>query len=211
MSQRENIIEHAMNMFVSQGIKAVRMDDIARELSISKRTLYELFGDKEELLYQSIICFTRMGNEKRQEQIKHIDNRLEVMIFALRDMITQTPIASRLRRNMQRFYPSVYKRLEDDLTAQHRENMRMWIKHCVKDGYLTATADSDYVLKILIDSTQGIMYADSFDAHETQDMVAYISYAIVIFIRGLCTPKGIEVIDSTFNKYFGNIQVSSTL
>ena len=55
------------------------------------------------------------------------------------------------------------------------------------------------------------MYADSFDAHETQEMVAYISYAIVIFIRGLCTPKGIEVIDSTFNKYFGNIQLSSTL
>ena len=36
-------------------------------------------------------------------------------------------------------------------------------------------------------------------------MVAYISYSVVIFIRGLCTAKGMEVIDSTFDKYFGNI------
>ena len=40
MTQRENIIHHAAKMFVEQGIKAVRMDDIAQELGISKRTLY---------------------------------------------------------------------------------------------------------------------------------------------------------------------------
>ena len=53
-SQRERIIEHAMEMFATQGIKSVRMDDIASQLGMSKRTLYELFGDKEELLYLSI-------------------------------------------------------------------------------------------------------------------------------------------------------------
>ena len=47
MSQKERIIEQTMRMLVAQGIKAVRMDDIAHQLSVSKRTLYELFGDKE--------------------------------------------------------------------------------------------------------------------------------------------------------------------
>ena len=51
MDQKERIIEQAMHMFVSQGIKSVRMDDIAQQLGVSKRTLYELFGDKEGLLY----------------------------------------------------------------------------------------------------------------------------------------------------------------
>lgn len=40
-----------MQMFATQGIKSVRMDDIAQHLGVSKRTLYELFGDKEGLLY----------------------------------------------------------------------------------------------------------------------------------------------------------------
>lgn len=49
--QKGRIIDQAMQMFVSQGIKSVRMDDIAQQLGVSKRTLYEMFGDKEGLLY----------------------------------------------------------------------------------------------------------------------------------------------------------------
>ena len=45
--QKERIIDQAMHMFVSQGIKSVRMDDIAQQLGVSKRTLYEMFGDKK--------------------------------------------------------------------------------------------------------------------------------------------------------------------
>lgn len=205
MTQREIILDHAMNMFVKQGVKAVRMDDIARELSVSKRTLYELFSDKEELLYQCIQRFTQLGVERRQEQLKSIDNHLEAMIFALRDMMSHAPTSSRLRRNMQRFYPAVFNRLEHDFNVIQNDTIRKWIKVCVADGYLTATADSDFVVRILVESTQGIIHSDTFDAYDTIDMVAYISYSVVIFIRGLCTAKGMEVIDSTFDKYFGNI------
>ena len=54
MDQKERIIEQAMHMFVSQGIKSVRMDDIAQQLRVSKRTLYELFGDKEGYIYRMV-------------------------------------------------------------------------------------------------------------------------------------------------------------
>ena len=46
------VVETASKSFMTLGIKAVHMDDIASSLSISKRTLYELFGDKEELLLE---------------------------------------------------------------------------------------------------------------------------------------------------------------
>lgn len=62
MDQKERIIEQAMHMFVSQGIKSVRMDDIAQQLGVSKRTLYELFGDKEGLLY---LAMDRYFEKKR--------------------------------------------------------------------------------------------------------------------------------------------------
>ena len=47
---RMQVIKAAAEAFSQKGIKNVRMDDIASSLSISKRTLYELFADKEELL-----------------------------------------------------------------------------------------------------------------------------------------------------------------
>ena len=65
MTQKEQIMDQVMAMFIAQGIKSVRMDDIARQLSISKRTLYEMFGDKEELLYQCIVRHAKSTEQER--------------------------------------------------------------------------------------------------------------------------------------------------
>ena len=111
MTQKEIIIERTSSMFVTQGVKAVRMDDIAQELSISKRTLYELFGDKEELLYQSILHFLVKGQQRRVENSQSVENSLEVMLICLRDMIVYAPISGRIRANLKRFYPKVFDRL----------------------------------------------------------------------------------------------------
>lgn len=211
MTQKEIIIERASSMFVTQGVKAVRMDDIAQELSISKRTLYELFGDKEELLYQSILHFLVKGQQRRVEQSQSVENSLEVMLVCLRDMVVYAPISSRIRANLKRFYPKVFERLEGDARANSMEDLRRWVKECVASGYFTATADSDLVVRVLQDSVHGIMLMEMYDTTDSVHLVSKITYAIVIFIRGLCTQSGIEVIDRCFDKYFGNITSIDTL
>lgn len=211
MTQREIIIERASSMFVTQGVKAVRMDDIAQELSVSKRTLYELFGDKEELLYQSILHFLVKGQQRRVEQSQSVENSLEVMLVCLRDMVVYAPISSRIRANLKRFYPKVFERLEGDARANSMEDLRRWVKECVASGYFTVTADSDLVVRVLQDSVHGIMLMEMYDTTDSVHLVSRIAYAIVIFIRGLCTQSGIEVIDRCFDKYFGNITSIDTL
>ena len=51
---RQLILETAMSEFKAKGIKRVRMDDIAHQLGISKRTLYEVFSNKEQLLLEGV-------------------------------------------------------------------------------------------------------------------------------------------------------------
>lgn len=211
MTNRDLIIECAMKMFVTQGVKAVRMNDIAQELGISKRTLYEIFNDKEELLYQSIKLFRMQGRERRAKQIKEMDNEMEIMIISLRDMINDAPIISRMRRNVARFYPAVYARLEQELNAETNSILKMWIRKCIDNGYLTKTADSEFVMKVLCNSTMGIFSSDAYDSYNSVEIVSMMSYSLVIFIRGLCTTKGMEVIDNCFDRYFSNIPAPDTL
>ena len=211
MSQKQMIVEQAAKMFISQGIKAVRMDDIARELSISKRTLYEIFHDKEELLYLGILHYTIESRKRRMESIQTIDNDLEVMIYNLREMINQAPTINRVRRNLKRFYPLVYERLEAESQKHSKEDIRGWIKKCVAKGYFTETADCEFVVRVLSDSVQGIMVFDREDMHNSLEMISLMSYSLVIFIRGLCTVEGIKVIDGCFDRYFGNIPSPDTL
>ena len=47
---KDRIISYAMPEFYKRGVKAVKMDEISQGLHVSKRTVYEIFGDKEELL-----------------------------------------------------------------------------------------------------------------------------------------------------------------
>lgn len=204
MTQKEIIVEHAMKMFVAQGIKAVRMDDIAQELSVSKRTLYELFGDKEELLYQSMVLYSTMSKERRMQQIAQLDNPLEIMVMAIRDMIESAPTVGRMIRNMKRFYPRVVERLNGHDIGEVC-NLRGWIKNCVERGYMTTTSDCDFVANIIAKSVYGIMLPDSVETHNSVELVSAISYSLIIFIRGLCTIEGIEVFDRSFGKYFSNI------
>ena len=144
MTQRELIIEQTTKMFVNHGVKAVRMDDIAHELSVSKRTLYELFGDKEELLYRCIKHFIEEGRTRRQKQIAEIDNDLEIMLFSVRDMISVAPVSARMRRNIKRFYPSVFQRLEDDAQKASRDDLKRWLEKCVEQGYMVSTSNCDF-------------------------------------------------------------------
>ena len=51
---KEQIINTAFDLFSQYGIKSVSMDDVAKAAGISKRTLYESFGDKETLLIEGI-------------------------------------------------------------------------------------------------------------------------------------------------------------
>lgn len=211
MTQRELIVEQAAKMFVNQGVKAVRMDDIAHELSISKRTLYELFGDKEELLYLCIKHFIEEGRTRREKQIAEINNDLEIMLLSFRDMISVAPVSARMRRNMRRFYPSVFKRLEEEVQQESRNDLKRWLGKCVESGYMERTSDCDFVVRVLYESVQGIMVSENFENEDMMSTISMISYSIMIFIRGLCTLEGIKIIDSCFDKYFGNIPAPDTL
>ena len=58
---KKKIIDYAMPEFYQRGIKAVKMDEISQGLHVSKRTVYEIFGDKEELLLAGM-------RQQREEQ-----------------------------------------------------------------------------------------------------------------------------------------------
>jgi AcrR family transcriptional regulator len=82
ISLRNKIVDCAAKMFEKKGIRDVTMDDISKRLSISKRTLYEIFEDKETLLLE---CMMK-NQDKRKKEIEKVALRssdvLEVILYA---------------------------------------------------------------------------------------------------------------------------------
>lgn len=211
MTQKEIVVREAAKMFLSEGIKSVRMDDIARGLSVSKRTLYELFGDKEELIYEAICHFVEEAHARRSLILQDVDNELEAMLVSLRDMIVRAPEVARVRRNIERFYPKVNTRLEENGMMRSKSELREWLAASIERGYLTPTANSDLVVDVLHNCVQGMLVVEYSDDNRSANVVSRVACSVLIFIRGLCTPEGLAVVDRCFSTYYNNICVSETL
>ena len=84
MTQQEKVVAHVSQMIMTLGVKSVRMDDVAASLGMSKRTLYEMFGDKEELLYQSMIYLMQQHRRCMSQSVADCENILEVLLRSVR-------------------------------------------------------------------------------------------------------------------------------
>ena len=87
---RERIIMTATEAFTLKGIKCITMDDIAAALGISKRTLYEVFADKESLLKECILQKQAERDKYLQEIYEQSNNVLEVILAVFQKSIEKT-------------------------------------------------------------------------------------------------------------------------
>ena len=71
MLLKDRIVAQSTNLFVRNGVKSVRMDDIASRLGVSKRTIYELFGDRESLIVECVRHFYASQDEKHDRRVPY--------------------------------------------------------------------------------------------------------------------------------------------
>jgi hypothetical protein len=143
--------------------------------------------------------------------LQDVDNELEAMLVSLRDMIVRAPEVARVRRNIERFYPKVNTRLEGSGMMRSKSELREWLAASIERGYLTPTANSDLVVDVLHNCVQGMLVVEYSDDNRSANVVSRVACSVLIFIRGLCTPEGLAVVDRCFSTYYNNICVSETL
>jgi len=188
-----SIIEEATREFARRGVRAVRMDDIARLLGISKRTLYETFSNKEDLLLECVV-----RNSAKREQYMHsfhLDpehNVVEVVLEHYRHMMR---MAAQMNSN---FFVDIchYKRVLDYINeskSKHYQEALTFMKRGVDEGFFR----DDINYEIMLGVSDGVM--DSLlqkKLYEQFDVGTLFHNVFFLFFRGICTPMGMKIIDS---------------
>ena len=195
MTQKERIIAQAMRMFVSQGIKSVRMDDIAQQLGVSKRTLYEFFGDKESLLYLSMEYFFECKRLERREACAGARNVLEAMFRELGCIMEDSEVIHRLLGNLRKFYPGVHERLLREGSAKSRCDLGNMLRQGIADGLFVETINVDLAISVLYYTASAI--TDRKDLLLPEGMSEREAFVQIVsnFFRGISTPEGARLVD----------------
>lgn len=194
--QREAIIELAQKMFVAQGIKSVRMDDIAHEAGVSKRTLYEIFGDKEELLFLAMKQYFDKLSQEHNVVAMESPNVLIATLRVMYRVALNSEVTWQLRNALQRFHKGINERISKEQNDSSDKLFKQGLQHGIDTGLLQPNANLDLAISMLKYMSRSIVLHDSefvIPAGVTPQE-AFLEVA-VIFMRGIATPKGIEIID----------------
>ena len=187
---RERIIMEATILFQAQGVKQVRMDDIARELSISKKTLYELFSDKEELLLEVVKVISMGFHQNVKEIICSSTNVLEQIFMLYKRVIEHCCKVNPLFFIELIRYPKVQAYFEE-VHTRHTNCTREWLQMGVKQGLLRD--DVNYEVFLRPDGFQMDKLLINPAVRKYPAKVIYDSIVLVM-LRGLATDKGLEII-----------------
>ena len=117
---RERAIETTSEIVLKCGNLSVRMDDVAQELSVSKRTLYEIFGNKEELLIECFKRHTALMSKMIEDEISREEDVLSVIINHLEIILNESGETDRNRFSDMDKYPRLKK-----IFHEHLANM-LW-------------------------------------------------------------------------------------
>lgn len=190
-SLRERIIERAMQDFSKHGIRAVKMDTLAKELGISKRTMYEIFEDKESLLFEGIKVY---GDRKREYLHSYAEEGHDVIDIIMEAYHMKV---EEVRAVNPDFYLDLmkYPRLAQHMKEEQQKSLEgflAFMKRGVDDGYFRPDVNYELVPHIFEALGQYILTNSLVQQYSVEEL---FSNCFLIALRGFCTDKGLHTID----------------
>ena len=190
-SLRERIIEKAMQDFSRHGIRAVKMDMLAKELGISKRTMYEIFEDKETLLFEGIKVYGERKREYMHSYAEEGHDVIDIIMEAYHMKVEE------VRAVNPDFYLDLmkYPRLAQHMKEaqqKSREGFLAFMKRGVDDGYFRPDVNYELVPHIFDALGQYILTNSLVQQYSVEEL---FSNCFLIALRGFCTDKGLHTID----------------
>ena len=196
MSKREIVIRRAAEMIAELGVKSLRVDDLAHDLGVSKRTLYEMFGDKEELLYHSLKFLFQKEADEVQQAVAESQSGIPALFDMFDAMMERGATRKRVMENLAKFYPMLYERVMTENRDYGLAVLRQRLLALVEEGLISEMVNIDLSVTMFYYTSMGLMRRNGRlvlpNGVTEQDA---FRYTIVNFFRGIATLKGVEQID----------------
>jgi len=188
---RRRIVETALRHFLATGFSTVTMDDLARELGMSKKTLYEFFPAKMDLLRAT----TRLRNEACERELTAIaGEKLDFFARARKTFgyiaqmySTLTPgYLTDLRRNA----PEVWEEVQAFRRDRVRRHMVELLDHGVAQGVLRKDLDRDVLVRLYLTMTSALLHPEISGWMPGEQISPVFETFVRVYFEGLITDAG---------------------
>jgi AcrR family transcriptional regulator len=195
MDYRQKIIEEGAIMFRTYGIRAVTMDMLASQLGISKRTIYEVFSDKDELLMGVLKWMVEKQHSVMTKIFNESENVIEA-IFKMIDLMTDhfQRMSPAFQMDMKRLHRDLQKNPDELFDLPYFSNNSDILSRGIKEGVFRDDIDVEITNKCLFEVARMSNDKDVFPSDDFVKKEVIRSFYIN-YLRGISTQKGLDLIN----------------
>jgi len=195
------IIKTAMKVFLLQGVRTVPLDRLAKDLRTSKRTIYQHFDNKTELLKACLADYHTQIKKENQEIIDNSPDAIEAMGHLFQQILLRSSMVNpNFFNDIIHYYPGLlnesYKET-GNFAHQQLEDMAKW---GIEDEIFLKDMDIEVTTKTVLSLLKLLKDNDQFPV--TEYSKERLTFGILLpYMRGLCTAKGRQLLDKQEELY----------
>ncbi len=195
----DSIVSKVAKLYHEYGIKGVTMDDVAHKLAISKKTLYQYFNDKKELVWAVL-------------EYKNANKHIDLSIFnninsnALDEIFYYYDIQIEMIKNhkpafvydLRKYYPDIYTHFQKIMQKKILESVKGNLIKGKKEGLYREDIDEDVLSRLSLMRIEGLMNSEVFSMEEVVSTNLF-SEIFKYNLYGIVSDKGREMISKKLN------------
>ncbi len=199
---KETILKKALELFTKHGFKSITMDDIANELGISKKTIYQHFSSKNELVKNAV----DFVYDSAMEKLKSVQGNCLTPIhehFEMKNCVADLfgfNIQAATIYQFHKYYPKLAERIRQRRHNDYEFTILRNLKEGVEKGYYRKEIDIDFVGQVFFASSTAFFHDEEFVNMQSTQSIEELDLKFAEYhLRSIVTPKGLEILEQLLN------------
>ncbi len=206
MASTETMLRETLALYKKMGIRAVTMDMVAEKLGMSKRTLYEQFPNKNDLINACLQLDMSEMKENAMKELSNSKNLLEkIVLFMYFHINTIKQYSPNFLYDLNKYHPELSCEKNADFYQSMTNKIIELIETGKKEQLFRNDINSEIASRLVLEQFKYI-HNESLFSPEKYSHTKIFEHIVITFIRGIATIKGYELIEEYYTKYKNNEQ-----
>lgn len=190
---RSNLILKIYPLLIKMGLKTLTMDFVAKSLGMSKRTLYEIFGSKEDMIVETMRKAQAVMKQRLLGVGANAENMMVAVILVLKyHQRTMNEMSMTFFRDMDEYYPNLRTEY-DEMTAAN--NMQHCFEAGVSEGVFRPEVDYRIMSRLFLIQMESLKRMEKHFPSDVTLLQLFNTISIG-FLRSIATAKGMAILDN---------------